>query len=249
MKKNIIFVYNEKNFKNYREAFHIIHYVLTEYGIAIKRCFYKDSYIRETFYQTIETNVANVMIMDRKSFSMEIEMISQFNNIIYCDIEALLDYLTELSKQAMKSLYPKVMICDEVKTYFDYDKDMEQVKELVNALPRLITPLSMKPEIIKVTFNEPATIVFWSDGTKTVVKAIDEPFDKEKGLAMAISKKFLGNNVTYYNEFKKWLPEDHRSLEKEVSSLELAAMALSEGIKNAFISIDSGLSKVKEDVE
>lgn len=63
-----------------------------------------------------------------------------------------------------------------------------------------------KPEIIKVIFNDPATIVFWSDGTKTVVKADGEKFDPEKGLAMAISKKFLGNKGNYYREFEKWLP-------------------------------------------
>lgn len=62
-------------------------------------------------------------------------------------------------------------------------------------------------EITKVIFNNPATIVFWSDGKKTVVKcAGDEAFDEEKGLAMAISKRVLGNQGNYYNEFKKWLP-------------------------------------------
>lgn len=65
--------------------------------------------------------------------------------------------------------------------------------------------INNKPNIKKVIFNEPATIVFWDDGTKTVVKAEDEAFDKEKGLAMAISKKFLGNKGNYYNEFKKWV--------------------------------------------
>lgn len=59
--------------------------------------------------------------------------------------------------------------------------------------------------INKVIFNGPATIVFWDDGTKTVVKAENEEVDKEKGLAMAISKKFLGNKGNYYNEFKKWV--------------------------------------------
>ena len=64
------------------------------------------------------------------------------------------------------------------------------------------------PKIEKVIFNRPATIVFWSDDTKTVVKCDDgECFDREKGLAMAISKKTLGNQGNYYNEFKKWLPE------------------------------------------
>lgn len=62
--------------------------------------------------------------------------------------------------------------------------------------------------INNVIFHDPATIVYWFDGTKTVVKCSeDEPFDPEKGLAMAISKKFFGNQGNYYNEFKKWLPE------------------------------------------
>ena len=60
------------------------------------------------------------------------------------------------------------------------------------------------PEIEKVIFNDPATIVLWKDGTKTVVKAVNEPFDKEKGLTMAIAKKVYGNEGNYYNEIKKW---------------------------------------------
>lgn len=44
----------------------------------------------------------------------------------------------------------------------------------------------------------------WADGTKTVVKAKNEPFDPEKGLAMAIAKKALGNNGSYFNKIKKW---------------------------------------------
>ena len=62
------------------------------------------------------------------------------------------------------------------------------------------------PEITKVIFNKPATIVFWADGTKTVVKSQGkEKYDKEKGLAMAISKKVLGNEGSYYDTFKKFL--------------------------------------------
>ena len=60
----------------------------------------------------------------------------------------------------------------------------------------------------KVIFNDPATIVYWKDGTKTVVKAEDEPFDPEKGLAMAITKKCLGNKGNYYDIFRKWLPKE-----------------------------------------
>jgi hypothetical protein len=64
--------------------------------------------------------------------------------------------------------------------------------------------------IKNVIFNDPATIVFWTDGTKTVVKAQDgDVFDPEKGLAMAISKKALGNKGNYCNELKKWLPKTY----------------------------------------
>ena len=62
-------------------------------------------------------------------------------------------------------------------------------------------------EFIKnVVFNDPATIVEWKDGTKTVVQARDgEKFDPEKGLAMAISKKAMGNKRDYYHVFKHYL--------------------------------------------
>ena len=61
--------------------------------------------------------------------------------------------------------------------------------------------------IKKVKFNPPATIVFWTDNTKTVVKCNGEDYDPEKGLAMCISKKFLGDKGNYYEVFKKWLPK------------------------------------------
>ena len=62
--------------------------------------------------------------------------------------------------------------------------------------------------IKNVVFNDPATIVLWEDGTKTVVKCgEDEEFDWEKGLAMAIAKKAFGNQGNYFNQIKKWKPE------------------------------------------
>ena len=65
------------------------------------------------------------------------------------------------------------------------------------------------PEIKDVIFNEPATIILWTDGTKTVVKCQEgEGYDPEKGMAMAISKKALGNKGNYCEVFKKWLPEE-----------------------------------------
>lgn len=67
--------------------------------------------------------------------------------------------------------------------------------------------LNETPEIVDVIFNEPATIVLWSDNTKTVVKTQDgEPYDPEKGMAMAFCKKFIGDNKRdYYHTFLHYL--------------------------------------------
>lgn len=62
--------------------------------------------------------------------------------------------------------------------------------------------------IKNVIFHDPATIVYWMDGSKTVVKCQSgDTFDPEKGLAMAITKRVYGDNGRYYELFKKWLPE------------------------------------------
>ena len=58
----------------------------------------------------------------------------------------------------------------------------------------------------KVIFNNPATIIYWTDGSKTVVKCQNgEPFDAEKGFVMAYLKKLLGNDNTFNKEINKWV--------------------------------------------
>lgn len=62
--------------------------------------------------------------------------------------------------------------------------------------------------IKRVIFNPPATIVYWSDGSKTVVKCnVNDIFDPEKGLAMAIAKRCIGNTSAYYAEIRHWVAE------------------------------------------
>ena len=83
------------------------------------------------------------------------------------------------------------------------------------------------PEIKKVIFNNPATIVIWTDDTKTIVKAQnDEHFDDEKGLAMAITKKALGNEGNYYDIIKKYIYPDTKQKEEEHSKQWLAYQRL-----------------------
>lgn len=90
--------------------------------------------------------------------------------------------------------------------------------------------------IRKVVFNDPATIVFWSDNTKTVVKCgPDDIFDKEKGLALAIVKKMAGNDNRFHKVFKKWCKpdetnEDAGAYAKVLKELDQVAAQTKDGI-------------------
>lgn len=90
-----------------------------------------------------------------------------------------------------------------VNRYFPFNND--PIKPLASSRP---DPTKMI-YITDVKFSGPATIVFWSDGTKTVVKCSEnDVYDKEKGLAMAIVKKIIGNNNgSYYRKMKEWLED------------------------------------------
>lgn len=47
----------------------------------------------------------------------------------------------------------------------------------------------------RVIFNGPATIAFWPDGTKTVVKCADgDHYDKRTAILWCFMKKMFGNN-------------------------------------------------------
>lgn len=94
--------------------------------------------------------------------------------------------------------------------YHEYCRKDTNMTNAINAmLNGSNSPVRRKNDPIgikNVIFNPPATIVFWTDNTKTVVKAGEyDIYDPEKGIAMAITKKVLGNQGNYYNEVRKWL--------------------------------------------
>lgn len=79
-------------------------------------------------------------------------------------------------------------------------------------------------EISKVIFNDPATIVIWADGTKTVVKCQEgDVYSKETGLALCIAKKALGNQGNFNDIFHKWIPEEEKWVyhENDASTMNL----------------------------
>ena len=100
----------------------------------------------------------------------------------------------------------------------------DEVRSLTEAAVSILSDVKMQLNLnympnlaIKdVIFNPPATIVFWMDGTKTVVKDQGEVFyDPEKGMAMAVAKKAFGNQGNYYNQFAKYLDIYEKKQEDE----------------------------------
>ena len=63
------------------------------------------------------------------------------------------------------------------------------------------------PHADKVILHDPAVVVYWNDGTKTVAKAQNEKYDPEKGLAMCFVKKMLDGNGKTLTVFNKLLKE------------------------------------------
>lgn len=143
---------------------------------------------------------------------------SYFNpSIDLTDIKQELNniYGKKIFDEAVKESTQITKLTENEKRYMDYDidglikacnymKKQEDTKTMVLRRGNKIMPI-----IKKIIFNKPATIVFWSDKTKTVVKAdlTRDIWDPEKGLAMAFCKKFLGNDRHYYDLFKPYEKE------------------------------------------
>lgn len=92
----------------------------------------------------------------------------------------------------------------EIERLFEFSKIINKTNKAVNIE---VHNYSKNDEIKDVIFNNPATIIKWNDGSKTIVKcAKDETYNKSTGLAMCMLKKMLGNK--YKKIFKYWVGEE-----------------------------------------
>lgn len=122
----------------------------------------------------------------------------KIENFIDKIVASIIEGLKECHREFHMSGVTRYLTAEELR-YIDHDEEI---------LEKVMATIS-KPQIKKVIFNNPATIVLWEDGTKTVVKRQKgERWDKEKGLAMAIVKKMYGNKGNYNDIFKKWCEEE-----------------------------------------
>lgn len=85
----------------------------------------------------------------------------------------------------------------------DVMNDSEYFKGFVMRLTE-VDCNSPYPKPVKIIYNPPATIVFWTDGTKTVVKCCEEDeYNEYYGFLCALGKKMFGTN----SHLKKMIDE------------------------------------------
>lgn len=83
---------------------------------------------------------------------------------------------------------------------------------------------AMKATVKDITILGGVTTLVWSDGDVTMVtQGPDDDFDVEKGIAMAIAKKFIGTNESKSNYIEEIRRLENRAMEKFVKRMEKAA--------------------------
>jgi hypothetical protein len=106
-------------------------------------------------------------------------------------------------------VYCDDLIADTYTVKVDYhDNYFRDIIESAIPLPTVDAD-RIRRSIKRVIFNDPATIVFWKDGSKTVAKCgKNDVFDKEKGLMACIIKHLTGDTGRWNEILKKWVVYD-----------------------------------------
>lgn len=88
-------------------------------------------------------------------------------------------------------------------------------REKIGNMKDIVMKESKDIKICKVIFSGPATIVFWNDGSKTVVKCTKgDQLNYEMGIAMCALKKLFGDSyLDFKKDLKKWTPEEKKEPE------------------------------------
>jgi hypothetical protein len=85
---------------------------------------------------------------------------------------------------------------------------VEDTKELIAIANMAINGKYTADAVKKVIFNDPATIIIWANGTKTVVRCQEgDVYDKKTGLLLCLAKRLFGNEGEFNKVIKKWLDE------------------------------------------
>ncbi len=139
---------------------------------------------------------------DRPSVNLCLSDVTSNDLTVLRDFALHGDRIKIESKEDSKPITIPVMYPSDI--IYEYGKrDVEVTSKMLGGFTY---NRSRELKVKKVIFNNPATIVFWSDGTKTVVKCgKDDTYDKEKGFYIACAKKLFGNDYKAVGRMNKAL--------------------------------------------
>ena len=127
-------------------------------------------------------------------------------------LKGSIDEIDEFMQTVYKELEQEI-----ANSFLEKELDEDEIDNDLNLI-RMIEELEAEEQYDylayeRIIFNDPATIVIWADGTRTVVKACKEDkFDKGVGLKTALLQRVLGKNID--KEINKIVDEDNKR-EKE----------------------------------
>lgn len=138
---------------------------------------------------------------------------------------------TDDVKRVVCSYHPEITIADNAwcdkRVYCDdlmsdtYTVNIDCTRNPVRDIIESIIPIPtvsadrIRRAIKRVIYNDPATIVFWKDGTKTVARCgMNDTFDKEKGMMACIIKHLTGDTGRWNEILKKWVAYDESTPNK-----------------------------------
>lgn len=167
------------------------------------------------------------------------------NQIIHAYSECKEEENTMLKKETNKAAIEGYFARAAARRYTEYRQRRDQIRAPV------------APAIMDIKFNGPATIIFWGDGTKTVVKQHDgeATYDKEKAIAMALIKKSYPGHA-YHKLFNldEYFGKQLRAAEKKRDSIlsqikDARKPKVTARLEQELYKIDDEIARLKKEVE
>lgn len=147
------------------------------------------------------------------------ENVYSCRNIITIKIPLGTPWVEEIEgTKAMVDVHTASICKNEINTaVYGFSSQAERVAEVMDEKAKNLKDFENQffgtykiPEVREIRYNGPATIVFWEDNTKTVVKMQpgEMHYDPDKAFAMAVCKKLFGN------KFNRHLTKAQKAYEK-----------------------------------
>lgn len=136
--------------------------------------------------------------------------------------------------EALELVEPDTGICEkeelrkEILSNMKFPRDIADycVNDVLMTMKAAETKNFYSLNVSKIIFNPPATIVFWEDGTKTVVEcAAEDEFSEYYGFLAALGKKVYENN----SQIKKLIDKkaerhENKKDEKDISDVSMDSL-------------------------